>query len=176
MATNYNFTLPTVGGSANTWGTSLNANWTLLTEVLDGTHATLVVNIDNYTADGLTITNNNASTDPTTITCETITIQGKVTEEIYALGTSGTQNVDPDNGTIQTIAMTGNVTIGDGLSNGEFATLRFTSVGTDSVSWPTMQWIGGAEPTLSANNHNWVHLWKVGGTLYGSYIGSSSAP
>lgn len=173
MATNYNFTLPTVGGSANTWGTSLNANWTLLTDILDGSHATLVVNIDNYTADGLTITNNNASTDPTTITCETITFQGKVTEEIHALGTSGTQTVDPDNGTIQTIAMTGNVTIASNLSSGQFATLRIT--GSSTVSWPpTMQWIGGAEPTLSASGTNWVHLWNVGNQLYGSFIGASS--
>ena len=111
MATNYNFTLPTVGGSANTWGTSLNANWTLLTDILDGTHATLVVNIDNYTADGLTITNNDAVDNPTTITCETITFEGKVAEAVYGLGTSGTQTVDPDNGTIQTISMTGSVTI-----------------------------------------------------------------
>ena len=174
MATNYNFTLPTVGGSANTWGTSLNANWTLLTDILDGSHATLVVNIDNYTADGLTITNNNASTDPTTITCETITIQGAVAEKVHGLGTSGTQTVDPDNGTIQTIAMTGSVTIASNLSSGEFATLRITSVGTDSVTWPSMEWIGGAEPTLSAASTNWIHLWNVGGQLYGSYIGASS--
>lgn len=174
MATNYNFTLPTVGGSANTWGTSLNANWTLLTDILDGTHATLVVNIDNYTADGLTITNNDAANNPTTITCEEITFQGKVAETVYGLGTSGTQNVNSENGTIQTIAMTGNVTITSSLASGEFATLRITSVGSDSVSWPSMQWIGGSAPTLDASATNWVHLWNVGNQLYGSFIGVSS--
>lgn len=173
MATNYNFTLPTVGGSANTWGTSLNANWTLLTSILDGTHATLVVNIDNYTADGLTITNNDAANNPTTITCETITFQGAVAETVHALGPSGAQTVDPENGTIQTIAMTGNVTVTSNLSSGEFVTLRIT--GSSTVSWPpAMEWIGGAEPTLSTGSTNWIHLWNVGGQLYGSYIGASS--
>lgn len=38
MATaSYSFTLPTVGGSNNTWGASLNANWEKIDDLLDGT-------------------------------------------------------------------------------------------------------------------------------------------
>lgn len=33
----YSFSLPIVGSDANTWGTSLNANWEALDELLDGT-------------------------------------------------------------------------------------------------------------------------------------------
>jgi hypothetical protein len=37
MATsNYSWNLPTVGGSEDTWGTSLNANWTALDTLLGG--------------------------------------------------------------------------------------------------------------------------------------------
>ena len=34
--TNYSFTLPTVGGSTDQWGTNLNANWTSLDTTLFG--------------------------------------------------------------------------------------------------------------------------------------------
>ena len=34
--TNYSWNLPTVGGSENTWGTQLNANWTALDTLLNG--------------------------------------------------------------------------------------------------------------------------------------------
>jgi microcystin-dependent protein len=34
--TNYSWNLPTVGGSEDTWGTSLNANWTALDTLLGG--------------------------------------------------------------------------------------------------------------------------------------------
>jgi hypothetical protein len=34
--TNYSFTLPTVGGSEDQWGTNLNANWTSLDTTLLG--------------------------------------------------------------------------------------------------------------------------------------------
>lgn len=171
----YSFTLPAVGGDANSWGGYLNANWELVEDILDGSHASLKVDIDNYTVDGITLTNNNPGSNPTTITCETITFQGGVAEQVYTgLGTSGTLAIDPANGTIQTIAMTGNVTISSSLASGEFATLRITSVGTDTVTWPSMQWVGGSAPTLDASNTNWIHLWNVSGTLYGSFIGASS--
>jgi microcystin-dependent protein len=35
--TNYSWNLPTVGGSEDTWGTQLNANWTALDTLLGGT-------------------------------------------------------------------------------------------------------------------------------------------
>lgn len=37
--TSYNFTLPEVGASEDTWGTKLNANWSLCDDLLDGTTA-----------------------------------------------------------------------------------------------------------------------------------------
>ena len=37
--TSYSFTLPEVGASEDTWGTKLNANWSLCDDLLDGTTA-----------------------------------------------------------------------------------------------------------------------------------------
>ena len=54
--TTYSFTLPEVGASQDTWGTKLNANWSLADDLLDGTTAispnlsTLTINSTAVTA------------------------------------------------------------------------------------------------------------------------------
>lgn len=51
MATsNYSFNLPTVGGSEDTWGTQLNANWTALDTLLGGVSQTEFAKLDGLTA------------------------------------------------------------------------------------------------------------------------------
>ena len=51
MATsNYSWNLPTVGGSEDTWGTSLNANWTALDTLLGGVSQTEFAKLDGLTA------------------------------------------------------------------------------------------------------------------------------
>jgi hypothetical protein len=47
--TNYSWNLPTVGGSEDTWGTQLNANWTALDTLLGGTNATEFAILDGAT-------------------------------------------------------------------------------------------------------------------------------
>ena len=49
--TNYSWNLPTVGGSEDTWGTQLNANWTAIDTLLGG-----VTNTEFAILDGATIT------------------------------------------------------------------------------------------------------------------------
>jgi hypothetical protein len=160
--TNYNFNLPAIGGDADQWGTLLNNNWTSLDSLLyaGGGGGGTVLNLDDYTANGMTLTG-----------VVELDIDGKITEEVFAAGASGTIDIDPANGTIQTIAMTAPVTITESLATGQFVTLRITSVGNDSVSWPSMEWMFGNTPTLNGTGTNWVQIWKVGTQLYGSYIG-----
>ena len=180
MATNTTgdmvFSLPTVGGDTNAWGGYLNSNWQKIDEILSNTNTTKI-DIDNYTVDGITITNTDSANNPVEITAQTMTFAGGVAETVYTgLAGSGALTLEPDNGTIQTIAMTGSISqMTDNLQSGEFVTLRITSVGTDSVTWPAgIEWMGGSAPTLSATDTNWVHIWKVGTGLYGSYLGASS--
>lgn len=47
--TNYSWNLPTVGGSEDTWGTSLNSNWSSLDTLLGGTNATEFAILDGAT-------------------------------------------------------------------------------------------------------------------------------
>jgi hypothetical protein len=50
MATsNYSWNLPTVGGSEDTWGAQLNANWTALDTLLGGTNSTEFAILDGAT-------------------------------------------------------------------------------------------------------------------------------
>lgn len=166
--TPYSFNLPAIGGDADQWGTKLNNNWSSLASILSAggsAGGANILNLDDYTADGMTLTG-----------VVSIDIDGSITEEVYTAGDTGTVNINPANGTIQTIEMTGDVTITSSLATGQFVTLRITSVGTDSVTWPTMEWLFGNAPTLSTGNTNWVQLWNVGGTLYGSYIGYTATP
>ena len=165
--TNYSFQLPAIGGDADAWGTKLNNNWTALDTLLyaGGGGEGTVLNLDDYTADGMTLTG-----------VVSVDIDGAITEEVFTAGSTGAVDIDPADGTIQTIEMTGDVTITSSLASGQFVTLRITSVGTDSVTWPTMEWLFGNAPTLSTGNTNWVQLWNVGGTLYGSYIGYTATP
>ena len=162
MATQYyTFNLPSVGGDADSWGTLLNANWQSLDGILNGTGT--AINIDSYTADGMTITN-----------VASASFAGDISEAVHDAGTSGTIDLDASNGTIQTIAMTGAVTITSSLQSGQYITLRITSVGTDTVTWPSMEWMFGLEPDLNSTATNWIGIWNVGGTLYGSYTGYTS--
>lgn len=48
--TNYSWNLPTVGGSEDTWGTQLNANWTALDTLLGGVSQAEFAKLDGLTA------------------------------------------------------------------------------------------------------------------------------
>ena len=53
--TSYSFTLPEVGASEDTWGTKLNANWSLADDLLDGTTA-ISPNLSTLKIDGTAVT------------------------------------------------------------------------------------------------------------------------
>ena len=104
--------------------------------------------------------NNKTIADPT--------ITGAISEEVYAI--TGT-DLDPANGTIQTVTLSANTTFTESLSDGESMTLMIDD-GTDyTITWPTMQWAGGEAPTLATSGYSVVVLWKVGSTLYGTSVG-----
>lgn len=116
------------------------------------------------------------TSDTQTLTNKTITNlinDGSITEEIFALGTSGSLALDPANGTIQTCALTGNPTFTDSLAAGQSLALRLNNGASYTVTWPTMTWVtsgGNAAPTLTAADT--LVFWKIGATLYGAYVGS----
>lgn len=95
------------------------------------------------------------------------------TETVYALGTSGSLALEPDNGTVQTCALTGDPTFTDSLSAGQSIVLMLTNGASYTVTYPTITWVtagGNAAPTLTAADT--LVFWKVSSTLYGAYVGS----
>lgn len=117
------------------------------------------------------------TTDTQTLTNKTVTdliFDGSYTEEVFALGTSGSIALNPANGTIQTCALTGNPTFTDSLSAGQSLLLMLSAGASYTVGYPTMTWVGptgNVAPTLTASDV--LVFWKVGTTLYGAYVGSA---
>lgn len=98
-----------------------------------------------------------------------LTTTGSITEEIAAVPASA---LDPLNGTIQTLTMSGNVTFTDSLTNGSSMTLMIDpTVSAWVVTWPTCRWIDGLNPTLIGGKYTVVEFWKVADELFGAYVG-----
>lgn len=108
----------------------------------------------------------------------TVTSAGRVDalavrETIYALSGT-TPALSAANGAIQTWTLTANSTPTDSLSNGDSILLKILDGTAYTITWPTMEWIGGTAPTLDTAEDNWIELWKVGGVLFGASVGVSS--
>jgi hypothetical protein len=111
-----------------------------------------------------------------TLTNKTVTnlvFDGSYTEEVFALGTSGSLALNPANGTVQTCALTGDPTFTDSIGSGQSIVLRLTNGASYTVTWPTTTWVtagGNTAPVLTAADT--LVFWDIGGTLYGAYVGS----
>lgn len=95
-----------------------------------------------------------------------------IVETVYSL--TGT-DIDPNNGTTQTKAISTNTTFTESLASGESVSLHLTGASSYTVTFPTITWItgsGNVAPTLTAADT--IVLFKINTTLYGVWIGSSA--
>jgi hypothetical protein len=98
-----------------------------------------------------------------------------IRDTVNALTPAASVALDPTAGGIQTITLGQDTTFT--LSNwasGHRMTLMIDDGTGFTVTWPTMQWAGGVEPTLATSGYNTIELWYVGSTLYGAYVGAMS--
>lgn len=117
---------------------------------------------------------NGSLTDPT--------IVGAITEDIYTITDGAAFEIDPGNGSIQSIALGASRTPkATNFANGESITLAvddgtaYTLTWTDTTFGPSgVKWMNGTAPTLATTGLTWITLWKVGGQVYGSSPGASS--
>ena len=108
------------------------------------------------------------TTDTQTLTNKTL---GNLTETVFAITDAATVALDPANGPIQTWTLGGNRTAtAANFSAGESMTLGVTA-GNNTLTWPTMTWVGGSAPTLSTSGTTYIVMWEVGTTLYGANVG-----
>ena len=107
-------------------------------------------------------------------------ITGTVVEDVYAwTATTGavTAELEPANGSIQTVTLTGSITsLTDNIAAGEAITLIIDDGTAYTITWPTTTWVNnaGAAPTLATDAPTVIALWKVSTTLYGALVGDGS--
>jgi hypothetical protein len=94
-------------------------------------------------------------------------------EELVTL-TGTSIALDTEDGNLQKLTVTGNTTFTDSMTGGDYMTLILASVGSDTITWPTIKWAGGSAPTLDATADNIIVLTKFGSDLYASYTGAFS--
>ena len=177
-----NFT--SVVASGNVTGANLNvSNWD--TAYGWGDHATqgyltsvafADLTSTPTTLSGYGITDGVTLTGTETLTNKTLTaavLNGGYSEETFTL-TGTTPALDPANGTIQEWTLTANSTPTDSLADGESMTLLIDDGTGYTITWPTMEWVGGSAPTLDATNTTVVVLFRVGTTLIGLSPGAAS--
>jgi hypothetical protein len=137
-----------------------------------------------FSADsGVTLTNGQIGLDTTVVrTSGTQTVSAKILENTtlnrtitYQTYTMTSGVLDPFNGTIQKLNMTGTVFLSDNMPPGTSIVLMVTGANSHQIFWPNMIWVGqlgNVTPQLTASDT--VILWKVDTTLYGAWVGSSA--
>ena len=83
---------------------------------------------------------------------------------------TGTEALDPANGDIQDITLTGNVTtLTDNMADGESVVLQINDGTAYAITWPTITWVSddASAPTLQTTVDTIITVWKNNTTLFG---------
>lgn len=109
-------------------------------------------------------------------------INGCINEQIYAITDAAAFEIDPSNGSIQTITLGASRTPkATNFANGESLTLMVNDGTNYTLTWTDatfggsgVKWVGGSAPTLDVTNYTVITLWKIAGQVYGSSPGAAS--
>lgn len=124
-----------------------------------------------------TLTNKTLTTPAIT----TPTLTGTPIEDVYTITDGAAFEIDPANGSIQSITLGANRTPkATNFQNGQSVTLAVDDGTAYTLTWTDttfgasgIKWIGTA-PTLATSGLTWITLLKMGGQVYGSSAGASS--
>ena len=78
--------------------------------------------------------------------------------------------LSPDTSNMLTYTMASTTTFTDSLADGDWLVLHLSGGDSFTATWPTITWVGGAEPSLTASDA--ISIYKLGSTLYGVYMGT----
>ena len=122
------------------------------------------------------------TTDTQTLTNKTLTdpiITGAITEDVYTITDGAAFEIDPGNGTIQTITLGASRTPkATNFAAGESVTLMVLDGSAYTLTWTDttfgtsgVVWVGGTAPALDTTKYTVIELWKVGSQVYGALVG-----
>ena len=106
-----------------------------------------------------------------------VTFEDAINENVFAITDATSPVLEPNNGMIQTWTLnTGSIsgarTPSDSIAAGQSMLLMVDDGdGSDAITWPSITWVGGSEPTLATSGWTVIELWKVASTLYASHVG-----
>ena len=159
------------------------SSFTAYSVLLGGTTSTgALQNVSGVGSSGQVLTSAGASAVPTwssSILAPTLT--GTITEDIFAITDGAAFEVDPANGSIQTITLGAsrtpkatNFQAGQGVTLMVDDGTAYTITWTDST-WGTsgVKWVGGSAPTLATTGYTVIEFWKVGTQVYGALVGAA---
>ena len=93
-------------------------------------------------------------------------------DTVFTITDGASVDIDPDNGGIQvwTLGASRSPTANN-FDAGAKVMLMINDGSSYSISWPSVNWVGGVAPTLPTSGYGIVELWKVGSQLYGAFAG-----
>lgn len=145
---------------------------------------TFHVTYSAFTGTTVTLTGSQTLSNKT-LTAPTIgspVMTGTPRETHFTITDSAGFEIDPANGSMQTIVLGASRTPkGTNFQNGQSVLLGIYGSSGRTVTWTDTSfgsggviWVGGPAPTLQDNKWNWVTLWKTGSDVRGSTIGADT--
>jgi hypothetical protein len=117
------------------------------------------------------------TTDTQTLTSKTFT---GFTETVFTITDGAAFEINPSNGTIQTITLGASRTPkGTSFAAGQSVTLMVDDGSAYTLTWTDATfgasgviWVGGTAPTLATTGFTVIELWEVGTQVYGALVGN----
>ena len=145
-----------------------DANEAFLTEVVEDETPQLGGNLD-LNSNSITGTGNINHTGD--INTQIVTAKS-YKDTVFTITDGASVDIDPDNGGIQVWTLGASRTpTANNFDAGAKVMLMIADGSSYSITWPSVNWVGGVAPTLPTTGYGIVELWKVGTQLYGAFAG-----
>ena len=93
-------------------------------------------------------------------------------DTVFTITDGASVDIDPDNGGIQVWTLGANRTpTATNFDSGAKIMLMIDDGSGYTITWPSVNWVGGVAPTLATSGYSIIELWKVGTQLYGAFAG-----